>query len=387
MYRQDGENLPHMNRLLITYRLKVDEADPAAMVDSILVEQTVETPTSVALRYPFVREEMLGSVEGVEADGADGFLVTLALPIINAAVDTAQFFNVLFGNVSLHDSVSLVSVALPAALARKFAGPKEGIAGLRERAGVPRRPLTLTALKPVGLTVAQLQDLCHRLALGGIDLIKDDHYLSDHAFCPFEDRVVACLDACRRAADVTGRTSLYCPNLSGSPEEVLRQAEFAQEMGAEVMMCAPMLLGLPFFEKLASSYTDVPLLAHPAFSGSIRIAPDLLIGRIFRMLGADAVIFANSGGRFGTPPDVSSAIAEEARAPWFNFAPALPVPAGGMRTDQVPALVERFGPDTGLLIGGSLLEANDSLTEHARAFSEAVESAARTYGSLPDIPS
>ena len=41
----------------------------------------------------------------------------------------------------------------------------------------------------MGLSVEDLADLAYRFALGGIDLIKDDHGLADQRFCRFEDRV------------------------------------------------------------------------------------------------------------------------------------------------------------------------------------------------------
>jgi len=49
------------------------------------------------------------------------------------------------------------------------------------------------------------------------------------------------------------------------------------------------------------------------------------------------------------------------------------VPAGGMTVGRVPEMRERFGPDTMLLIGGSLLAAREHLFERAREFVVAVQ--------------
>ena len=43
------------------------------------------------------------------------------------------------------------------------------------------------------------------------------------------------------------------------------------------------------------------VLAHPSLGG-IRIAPELLFGKLYRLLGADAVIFTGYGGRFAYSP-------------------------------------------------------------------------------------
>ena len=69
----------------------------------------------------------------------------------------------------------------------------------------------------MGLEPAQLAALCGTFARAGIDLIKDDHGLADHPFCPFEARVEACLAAIEAAARETGRRALYVPNLTGRP--------------------------------------------------------------------------------------------------------------------------------------------------------------------------
>jgi ribulose-bisphosphate carboxylase large chain len=115
-------------------------------------------------------------------------------------------------------------------------------------------------------------------------------------------------------------------------------------------------------------------MAHPALAGCGKLAPPLLIGTLFRLFGADAVIFPNHGGRFAYPAALCHAIAAAARAPWPSGAikPALPVPAGGMSVERVGEIVREYGADTVLLIGGSLLIARERLAERSRAFVQAV---------------
>ena len=64
--------------------------------------------------------------------------------------DPGQLINMLFGNTSLHDDVTLHDVALPAELVKGFGGPRHGLHELRRRVGAPARALTCSALKPQG---------------------------------------------------------------------------------------------------------------------------------------------------------------------------------------------------------------------------------------------
>lgn len=367
-----------MEYLQVTFRIEAGAGEASVLAESLLLEQTIETPLDVARRYPFVRDNMLGRILELAPETEDVVLATLELPLVNARLGVPQFLNVLFGNSSLHERVSLDSFELPPALAKEYPGPRFGIAGIRDRLGVHGRPLTCSALKPVGLTTTQLSSLCRTFALGGIDLIKDDHYLANQPFSPFRERVASCIMAVLDAATETGRRSVYCPNLCGTPDEILRQADEAQEMGVQAVMVAPMLIGLPMFAELVRNRLNIPVLAHPSFAGSTRIRPDTLQGRLFRMLGADAIIFANYGGRFSYSPGVCEAIAERAREPWHHFAPAFPVPAGGMQVERTAELIDFFGMDTILLVGGSLLAAGDALLEQTRKFTESVAEAAST---------
>lgn len=367
-----------MEYIEIVYQIRTPESEAAEFAESVMLEQSIETPLTVAERYPFVREHMMGHVRSLTPDSNGSFRVVIALPTITASVDAAQFLNVLYGNSSLHEEVVLLDFELPASVRAGFSGPRFGIEGIRRRTGVYDRPLTCTALKPVGLTVSELADLCRRFAEGGIDLIKDDHYLGNHPFCPFEERVRACQRAVDEVAERTGHRAVYVPNLSGTPDEVFRQAAFAQDEGVGAVMAAPMLLGLPFFYQLVRDHLEVPALAHPSFAGSSRIKEAALLGKILRLYGADAVIFANYGGRFSASRETCASIAETLRAEWGEIRPAMPVPAGGMSARRSAELTAFFGKDTMLLVGGSLLEAGEALTDRTREFVQSVEQAACT---------
>jgi ribulose-bisphosphate carboxylase large chain len=133
-------------------------------------------------------------------------------------------------------------------------------------------------------------------------------------------------------------------------------------------MVQPMIMGLSNVHTLARENPDFAFFAHPTLGGAARIAPPLLFGKIFRMLGADALIFPNHGGRFGYSPDLCRSLARTGLAEWHGLKPAVPVPAGGMTVERVPEMLDFYGSEVMLLIGGALLEARERLPEVAAAF-------------------
>ena len=58
-------------------------------------------------------------------------------------------------------------------------------------------------------------------------------------------------------------------------------------------MLAPMVAGFATMQALVAEFPDMAFFAHPSLGGAARIAPPLLIGMLFRLIGADAVIFPN----------------------------------------------------------------------------------------------
>src|SRR5262249_52855012 len=104
----------------------------------------------------------------------------------------------------------------------------------------------------------------------------------------------------------------------------------------------------------------------------------LLFGKLFRMLGADAVVYPNYGGRFGYSPETCRALARAALADWHALKPCVPVPAGGMTPGRGAGMLDFYGGDTMLLIGGGLLAAGDRLVEKTATFVAGVK--AHRYG-------
>ncbi len=365
-------------RLGVHYALTLARDEAAALKAALIgLEQTVELPR--ALLEADLAERMTGRVEEVRQTGPRAARVTLSYPIEAIGADLPQCLNLLFGNISLKPGIRVVGVDWPPSLLDAFGGPGHGVVGLRALAGAHGRPLVCTALKPMGLTARELAQRCEAFARGGIDIIKDDHGLTDQPAAPFAERLARCQEAVEWANAGAGTRALYFPNVTAPARELPHRLDAAKAAGCRGVLISPWLTGLDTLRLIRDHY-GLATLAHPALTGSLfgrgaGMAPELVLGDLFRLAGADAVIYPNTGGRFDFSAAVCARLNRHLRRPLGALRASLPTPAGGMSVQSAPDWARRYGPDTMLLIGGSLYAQGD-LAAGAAALRRAVEEAA-----------
>ena len=342
-----------------------------ARAEAIAVEQSVEMPVA-AITDRTVLEEIVGRVEDIRDLGNGVFEVHVGLAAATTGLEAGQLLNMLFGNTSIHSDVVLHDAIFPDELFLAFGGPRQGLAGWRSRSSATNRAMTCSALKPQGLDARELAAIAGKLARGGIDFIKDDHGLADQRYSPFAERVPRIAELVYAARVGDGRKTGYLPSLSGDLDQIRRQVEIARTAGLDAVLIAPMVTGLATFHTVVRENPDIAFMAHPAMAGACRIAPPFLLGKLFRLLGADATVFPNYGGRFGYSSDTCHALAEAALSPLGGLTSTLPVPAGGMTPNRVKEMLEFYGSDVMLLIGGGLLTAGERMIEETALFVQTV---------------
>ena len=361
-------------RISATYRLRVAAPDATHRAQQLALEQSIEMlATSVTDSH--VLATIVARVDEVASNNDGTHTARLALSAETIGDDAGQLMNMLFGNTSLQPDVELIDVEVPAAVARVWGGPNQGIAGLRRHTGAFERPLTCTALKPIGSTIESLVHMCTVFTQAGIDVIKDDHGWSNQRSAPFAERVRACNKAVAQSNAGGDGSTLYAPSLYGHRDEMRAQIELARREGVRLVLIAPMVCGVATLVALKREFEDMMFIAHPSLGG-LRIAPEALFGKLFRLFGADAVIFPNHGGRFSTPREVCRAIARHNTQPWHDLKPAMPTPAGGMSVERAAEMVGEYGRDSMLLVGGALLSAREQLAVRSAEFVAAVALAA-----------
>ena len=365
-------------RFRVVYRLEGDGQTALARAKDICLEQTVEFPDDL-IPPGFIRDSVLGHIESFEEIHSGVCRCTISYPVETAAGEFTQLLNVIFGNISIKPGIFVTSIDLPRLLLSGFPGPRFGIRGLRSLLDAPARPLLATALKPMGITAEGLAKLAYNFALGGIDIIKDDHGLTDQPYAPFRERVSRCAEAVERANRETGRRCLYVANITAPFTTIMKRARHAKESGAGGLMIAPGLTGFDAMKSIAGDDSlDLPVISHPAFQGSYvmggnGISHGCLFGELARLGGADVSIYPNFGGRFSFSREECAEIVDCCMKRMELLASIFPAPGGGMTMENLPEMKKFYGRDVIYLMGGGLFRGSDDIAQNCRLFKSLID--------------
>lgn len=378
--------MPHRNLMEMAERFEViytitprHGQTVEEIAQDIAVEQTVEIPFEV-IPPSHHQQGIPGRIEEVAPINEGLSRVRISYRCDLTCFTVPQLLNVLFGNISLKDNITITGIVFPNAFAKRFSGPRYGVEGVRALTGANGRPIACTALKPVGLGLDQLSVYAEAFAEGGADIIKDDHGFSNQHFHPYNERVARIQDAVTRSNARTGNRCLYFPMVSGRFDEIEDQVRHAVNCGIKGILIAPMLVGFDTVRHLAETY-ELVIMGHPALTGvyfhdrSHGMTPAVMLGTIFRLVGADISIFPNAGGRFHFTRTECLDLASALRTPDVPWKAALPCPAGGMQLSKIEMLCQDYGRDTALLIGGNLLQQGNDLAASMRQFVDKMKEA------------
>ena len=359
--------------IVATYRYWGDS--PAEAAEAIRVEQTIEFPYELAPEW--IQHDVVASVKGITPVGPGVSDIVLTFDERTVAGELPQLLNVLWGNVSMFPGVKLVDLSLPDSFLAGVNGPRYGVPGLRDLLGAPERALVSTALKPMGMSAAELAEMAYTLAAAGFDTIKDDHSLANQPWAPWRERVEAIAGAVARANSEHGTRCLYAPSLHLPADQIHEAAQEAKSLGATALLLLPGICGFDTMRAIADD-DDIalPIMGHPSMLGSLAIPERsgihhrILFGTLMRLAGADIAIFPNFGGRFSFTEQECLSIDEAAGEPLGDLKTTWISPAGGMTLERISEMLSFYGPDTACLIGGALHRGD--LATNARAMVEAV---------------
>lgn len=368
-------------RFRIIYQLRVpDQCTIEQIIEEISLEQTVEVPRAV-VPDDIISSGITGKLEYCEPIVSEANCYKTCISYRSDLVQNSvpQFFNVLFGNISLKSGIRILDLQISESMHTLFPGPQFGIEGIRQMTGIEKGPLTSTALKPMGMSSKDLAKRAAQFVEGGISIIKDDHGISNQPFHPFRERVKYCCDAIRNANEKFRRSTLYFPTLPGPYECFDEQLAFLLSLEIHGFLLTPMLFGFDSLRYLREKYRFC-IMAHPSMMGVFTsnsthgTTPSFMLGKMMRFLGADISVFPSWGGRFPFTQEECRELtcACTNKDNWYK--PVFPGPAGGMQLSRLPELYDVYGDNAIYLVGGGLLADPDNIPGTSAHFVEQLNS-------------
>ncbi|MGI6588672.1 MAG: RuBisCO large subunit C-terminal-like domain-containing protein [Peptococcia bacterium] len=393
IFMQFADGIDKEKFMIATYYVQTHRnAEAVKYACALAVEQTTGTWIAVPGETAEVREKHLGRVVGLyeipayisempETVKERQYLIRIAFPVLNMGPHFATMLTTILGNVSYMGHLKLMDIELPESYLKQFKGPKFGIQGIRDLLGVQDRPLVNNMIKPcTGLTPKQTAELAYDVALGGVDIIKDDELTADQPYCPLIDRVKEVMKALKAADAEKGETTLYTFNVTGPVATLRDRALRAVEAGANALMVNTWTMGLDAVKMLADDPDiNVPILSHPDLQGAMAVSHysgmsvNLANAKFPRLAGMDMAIILSPYGKFPFTMDAFISNMFAMLTPWKNIKPMMPMPGGGTTQGHIEELIGNFGKDIIIAAGGAVIGHPMGTIAGGKAFRQGID--------------
>jgi len=377
--------------IIATYYTHGPIPDPLKWVAAIALEASTGSWTPVPDETPETRRRHSAKVTFMQSlpdyffqpgEPEQHHVYQFAFPIENIGEpQIPMLLSFVIGNISIAPSVKLVNLVFPKKFVEGFKGPKYGIGGLREILGVPKRPLTLTMIKPkLGVTPKAHARMFYEATLGGIDCIKDDELLSDPKVCPREERIPLCMEAADKVYEETGEKKIYFVNITDRVDRIMENAERATQLGANGIF-VNYTVGLSIARSLAEDPSiKVPMFIHPDYEGVEFVSPTggvshLVLAKLCRLVGSDVCLGFAPLGKFGGSRTNFLQWGHVLTAPFYHIKPTMLEAGGGVHPGHVPTLIADNGLNIMIGAGGGVLGHPMGGKAGGMAFRQAIDAA------------
>lgn len=302
------------------------KARSAAHIRSVHVLEIVSSPSLPGVKLP---QNHNGEYYRCE--------IILDFPYHNVGSSIPNLLATVAGNLyelQEFSGIRLMDIELPSPFASRYPGPKFGIEGTRRLAGVHERPIIGTIIKPsIGLTVEELRLTVRELALAGLDFIKDDELNANPIFAPLADRVRVVMEEIDRAAQTTGKKTMFAFNITGDIEELRRNHDWVAEAGGTCVMVSIQSIGLTGLAYL-NSFSELPIHGHRNQWGMMTRCPQLgmefaVYQKLCRLAGADHLHVNAFDSKFYESNASVLKSVEAIRTPLFGGYEMMPVLSSG----------------------------------------------------------
>lgn len=388
-----SETVHKQNYVIATYHIRLPrEVDVLKKAATLAVGQTIGTWIPIPGITEEIREKYMGKVVNVFdvpslelatqiTEDRREYLIQIAYPSVNFGTDLPLLVTALLGNdASTSAQVKLLDIEFSEEFARKFRGPRYGIKGIQNFAGINDRPILLNMIKPcTGLTPKEGARIFYETAIGGVDFIKDDELLGNPVYSKPEERVRAYREAAEAAYERTGERVKYFVNITSGAGEIIDNVKRAEEAGADGLMINFAATGYSMLKYVAER-TVLPILGHSAdtgmyYEGTMNgMASPLAVGKLARLAGADIVMINTPyGGGYPLLHQKYMQTVAQLTLPFYEIKPSMPSIGGGVHPGMVEKYIREVGKDVVLAAGGAIQGHPFGATAGARAMRQAID--------------
>jgi ribulose-bisphosphate carboxylase large chain len=284
-------------------------------------------------------------------------------------------------------NLRLLDIAFPEPWMKGFRGPAHGTEAIDKFLGGPERPLVSALIAPeVGMDLETYKKKAFAVLMGGCDMVRDSHQLTDLPNNRFEERAKSVLALAQDAAAKSELPKLYFPNVTGPGDVVRKRTSFALAAGASGVVVDFHTCGFGVLQMLRNEFPDLIIYAdrtsHGAAARNKRHGISMtVLGKLARLAGADLVeIGSIIGDMIETHAQVvqlhTNLLADNfiTRDPqrfsqnWLGLKKCLPVLSGGLTSDDIRELRYTFGHEMVLQFGRSMTGGENVTPEHVQRF-------------------
>lgn len=359
--------------------------------EALAVGQTIGTWIPIPGITDEIKEKYMGKVVNVfdipavdleisVTDEIRRYILEIAYPSVHFGGDFPLLLTSLLGNdASTSAQVKLLDIVFPKEFSNEFRGPRFGIQGIRDYFGITKRPLLLNMIKPcTGLTPEEGARIFYQVALGGVDMIKDDELLGNPEYSRPEERVKAYRAAAKAAEEKTGQKVKYFVNVTCGSGKIMENVKRVIDAGADGIMINFAVVGYSTLKQIAET-VNVPILGHSAgagmyYEGAINgMTSPLAVGKLARLAGADIVMINTPYGGYPLLYQKYIQTIKQLVLPWQHILPSMPSLGGGVHPGMVQKYMREVGNDIVLAAGGAIQGHPGGAAAGAKAMRQAIE--------------
>lgn len=357
---------PKRSDIVCEFYVEPNRVSTKYAAGGVAAESSIGTWTELKTMHKYVQRKAATVFDIKPAGGSKGrgANIKIAYPIdLFEPGSVPNLLSSVAGNVfGLKEvrNLRLNDIFLSRKYVKSFEGPRYGIEGVRKVLDVEDRPLIGTIIKPkLGLRTEHHAKVAHNAWVGGCDIVKDDENLANQSFNGFTKRLKATLKMRDMAERETREKKAYLPNITAETDKMIRRAKYIRESGGRYAMVDVLTVGWSALQTVREHSFGLIIHGHRAMHAALTKNTKhgismKVIAKLCRLVGVDQLHVGTAVGKMseGREEVVQNIAALKDRM--HGLRKVMPVASGGLHPLLIPQLVEIFGKDVIIQMGGGI---------------------------------